>query len=197
MSIALETNLNNSPNILSLEEFLALPETKPASEYIDGQIYQKPMPQGKHSKLQIGFASQINQKGEAACLAYAFTELRCTFAERSIVPDIAVFEWERIPVDDDGEIMNRITITPDWIIEILSPDQSPLEIIDKISFAIKNGTKLGWLISPKEKKVLVFQGDRLPETKVGEMLLPVLDGFTDWQVTVTDLFSLLSFAQKK
>ncbi len=28
--------------ILSLEEFLALPETKPASEYIDGQIYQKP-----------------------------------------------------------------------------------------------------------------------------------------------------------
>ena len=197
MLIALETNLNNSPNILSLEEFLTLPETKPASEYIDGQIYQKPMPQGKHSKLQIGFASQINQKGEAACLAYAFTELRCTFAERSIVPDIAVFEWERIPVDDDGEIMNRITITPDWIIEILSPDQSPLEIIDKISFAIKNGTKLGWLISPKEKKVLVFQGDRLPETKVGEMLLPVLDGFTDWQVTVTDLFSLLSFAQKK
>lgn len=197
MSIALETNLNNNLDILSLEEFLTLPETKPASEYIDGQIYQKPMPQGKHSKLQIGFASQINQKGEAACLAYAFTELRCTFAERSMVPDIAVFEWERIPVDDDGEIMNRITITPDWIIEILSPDQSSLEIIDKISFAIKNGTKLGWLISLKEKKVLVFQGDRLPETKVGEMLLPVLDGFTDWQVTVTDLFSLLSFTQKK
>lgn len=108
-----------------------------------------------------------------------------------------MFEWERIPVDDDGEIMNRITITPDWIIEIFSPDQSTLEIIDKISFAIKNGTKLGWLISPKEKKILVFQGDRLPETKVGEMLLPVLNSFTDWQVTVTDLFSLLSFAPKK
>lgn len=53
MSIA----LSKPTNVLSLEEFLALPETKPASEYIDGQIYQKPMPQGKHSKLQIGFAS--------------------------------------------------------------------------------------------------------------------------------------------
>lgn len=31
----------------TLEEFLKLPETKPASEYIDGQILQKPMPQGK------------------------------------------------------------------------------------------------------------------------------------------------------
>jgi Uma2 family endonuclease len=29
---------------LKLEEFLQLPETKPASEYIDGQIIQKPLP---------------------------------------------------------------------------------------------------------------------------------------------------------
>ncbi len=36
----------------SLEEFLQLPETKPASEYIDGQIVQKPMPKSRHSRLQ-------------------------------------------------------------------------------------------------------------------------------------------------
>jgi Uma2 family endonuclease len=30
---------------LALKEFLELPETKPASEYIDGHIIQKPMPQ--------------------------------------------------------------------------------------------------------------------------------------------------------
>jgi Uma2 family endonuclease len=34
---------------LTLEEFLKLPETKPASEYIDGETIQKLMPQGKHS----------------------------------------------------------------------------------------------------------------------------------------------------
>ncbi len=72
-----------------------------------------------------------------------------------------------------------------------------LEIIDKISFAIKHGTKLGWLIAPQERKVLVFQGDRLPETKLGNMLLPILDSFTNWQLTVSDLFSLLTFAAKK
>lgn len=31
-------------SILTLQEFLELPETKPASEYIDGAIYQKPTP---------------------------------------------------------------------------------------------------------------------------------------------------------
>ena len=37
---------------ISLEEFLALPETKPAQEYVDGKIIQKPMPKGKHSVIQ-------------------------------------------------------------------------------------------------------------------------------------------------
>lgn len=36
---------------ITLEAFLALPETEPASEYVDGLIIQKPMPQGEHSVL--------------------------------------------------------------------------------------------------------------------------------------------------
>jgi Uma2 family endonuclease len=46
--------------IMTLAEFLLLPETKPASEFIDGQIIQKPMPQGKHSLIQIELGSNIN-----------------------------------------------------------------------------------------------------------------------------------------
>lgn len=45
---------------LTLEEFLRLPETKPASEYIEGQILQKPMPQGKHSRIQGELLAAIN-----------------------------------------------------------------------------------------------------------------------------------------
>lgn len=50
--------LIQSPSKISLAEFLLLPETKPASEYIDGQIYQKDLPQGKHSTfLQLSAAN--------------------------------------------------------------------------------------------------------------------------------------------
>ena len=45
---------------ITLDEFLKLPETEPASEYIDGQIIQKPMPQGKHSTIQTEFSTTIN-----------------------------------------------------------------------------------------------------------------------------------------
>jgi Uma2 family endonuclease len=49
-----------APTKITLEEFLKLPETKPYSEYINGQVIQKPMPQGKHSKLQSELITAIN-----------------------------------------------------------------------------------------------------------------------------------------
>ena len=41
------------PKPITLEDFLAQPETKPASEYLDGKISQKPMPQGEHSRILV------------------------------------------------------------------------------------------------------------------------------------------------
>jgi len=37
---------------LTLEQFLALPETKPPRGFFQREILQKPMPQGEHSRLQ-------------------------------------------------------------------------------------------------------------------------------------------------
>jgi Uma2 family endonuclease len=180
-----------SPPTLSLKEFLELPETKPASEYIDGKIYQKPMPQGKHSRLQTRFSAVINQVGEPQQLASAFTELRVTFGKRSIVPDISVFEWARIPLDANGEVENKIEFAPDWVIEILSPEQSSGLVIDKIIFSIENGTKLGWFIEPETRLIMVFTPNQLPAVRRGEDILPVLSVLGDWQLSVADIFGWL------
>ncbi|MFN6567078.1 Uma2 family endonuclease [Dendronalium sp. ChiSLP03b] len=176
---------------LSFEEFFKLPETKPASEYIDGKVYQKPMPQGKHSRIRTELSSAINSLSEYQHKALALTELRCTFDVSSLVPDIAVFDWSRLPIDDNGEIANRFEIYPDWIIEILSPDQFTNRVINKIIFCINQGTKLGWLIDPDDKSVMVFQPNQLPEVKYARDKLPVLDVLADWQVSPANIFNWL------
>jgi Uma2 family endonuclease len=176
---------------LSLEEFLQLPETKPASEYVDGKSYQKPMAQGKHSIIQTELSSAINQIGKSKKLALALTELRCTFGGRSLVADITVFEWSRIPTDENGEIANRFESYPDWTIEILSPDQFPNRVINKIIFCINQGTKLGWFIDNNDKSVMVFQPNQLPAVKYDNDKLPVLNALADWQIRAADIFSWL------
>ncbi len=100
---------------LILEKFFTLPETKPASEFVDGQIIQKPISQGKHSTIQSNFGATVNGALKPDKIARAYPELRCTFGGRSIVPDLAVFTWERIPCDADGKVANAFATAPDWI----------------------------------------------------------------------------------
>lgn len=176
----------------TLTEFLALPESKPASEFINGQIYQKPMPQGQHSTIQGELVTQINQVAKPNKQAWAFPELRCTFGGRSIVPDIAVFTWERIPKLPNGNIANQFLIAPDWAIEILSPGQSSTRVTSNILHCMDNGTTLGWLIDPEEELVLIYQPGQLPRSlEVAHQSLAVPPFVSGLDLTVQSLLAWL------
>jgi Uncharacterized protein conserved in cyanobacteria len=184
--------VNQIKTKITLEDFLVFPETKPYSEYIKVKIEQKPMPQGEHSIIQTYLSARINQVGKSNKVALAFTELRCTFGGSSLVPDIAVFTWKRIPKTEQGRIVNRFEINPDWVIEILSPEQSPNKVIKKIIFCLKQGTQLGWLIDPKDESVMIFQPDQFPDIKSDQEILPVLESVKDMQLSVTEMFNWLN-----
>ncbi|WP_008314996.1 Uma2 family endonuclease [Leptolyngbya sp. PCC 6406] len=177
---------------LSLDEFLALPETRPASEYINGSILQKPMPQGKHSAIQGELVATLNHRLKPQRRARAFPELRCTFGGRSIVPDIAVFQWHRIPRDEDGAIANTFTLAPDWVIEILSPDQSQTRVIKNILYCLHHGTAVGWLIDPAEQTVFVYCAKQASEVfDEPDARLPMPTLADDLPLTVKELFGWL------
>jgi Uma2 family endonuclease len=178
---------------LALDEFLKLPETEPASEFTNGKIIQKPMPQGEHSRLQVKLCTVINQAAETSKIAYAFPELRCTFANNSIVPDVAVFRWQRIPVEPSGRIANRFEIHPDWAIEILSPDQRPTKVLEKLLHCSQHGTELGWLIDPEEESILIVFPNQRIELLRGPAALPILSG-VDVTLTAEQVFSWLKFS---
>jgi Uma2 family endonuclease len=176
---------------LTLEAFLELPETEPASELINGEITQKPMPQGEHSILQGELCEAINQVTKPQKIARAFPELRCVFGGHGIVPDVAVFRWARIPRTDTGRIANRFELHPDWAIEILSPGQSLTKVLGKLLHCIQHGTELGWLIDPLEESVLVVLPKQRVQLLTGTATLPVLSGI-NLSLTVADVFGWLS-----
>ena len=178
--------------LISLEEFLLLPETKPASEYIDGKIIQKPMPKGKHSTIQAELIIALNRTLKPQKIARAFPELRCTFSDRSTVPDVTVFTWDRIPRDDDGAIADSFKAAPDWTIEILSPQQSHTRVTKNILHCLDNGTQLGWLIDPKEKSIFAYYPQKQPAFFENDRdVLPVPNFAKSFQLTLGELFGWL------
>jgi Uma2 family endonuclease len=175
---------------LTLEQFLKLPETKPASEYQDGRITQKPLPKGKHSALQSEWTTRINQSTKPLRLGRAFSELRCTFAGRSIVPDVTYVAWDRIPREPSGAIADEFFLTPDLTVEILSPKQKPSDLTAKLRFCVANGCRMGLLIDPYAETVNVFRPDHPSETLTSGPvdLSPVIEGLA---LTVEEVFGWL------
>lgn len=179
----------------SPEEFLqeSYIDESPAWEYIAGEIVQKPMPKPQHSRLQLKLATAINDITEPQKIAGAFPELRCTFGDRSIVPDIAVLSWSKIPFNDAGELENEaITIAPDWTIEILSEGQRSTKVIDNILFCLEFSGKLGWLIDPEDRAILVFQPQQNLRIFRGEDC-PIILPEIPLSLTVNQIFKWLSF----
>jgi Uma2 family endonuclease len=177
---------------LTLQDFLALPniEESPAWEYADGQASRKPMPTAYHSILQKRLTAAIvlaNSSYEA------FPELRCILSRNSVVPDITVIHHNRIPSGN-----TPVEGAPDWMIEILSADQSTTKLIAKMQMCLREGTQLGWLIDPDEQVVMVL----LPDMRVNLLRgsdslwdasrrLPVLQGI-NLELTVEQVFGWLS-----
>src|SRR5262245_33375596 len=93
---------------LTLEQFLALPETKPALEYEPGGVVKQKTPPGpKHRRLQGIFVVRVASFAEPRRIAMALPELRTTFAGASYVPDVAIFTWDRLPLDASGELADE------------------------------------------------------------------------------------------
>ena len=178
---------------LTLEEFLQLPETKPASEFINGKIGQKTIPQGEHSRLQYKLCSTINQVAETRKIACAFPELRCSFGGSAIVPDVSTFRWQRIPFTASGRITNRFEIPPDWAIEILSPGQSQTKVLGNLLHCSQYGTEMGWLVDPEEETILIVDLEQRVQLLRENEPVPILPEI-ELSLTVAQVLAWLTFA---
>lgn len=177
---------------MTLADFLQQPDTKPASEFIDGHIIQKPMPKTDHSGIQGDLTTAINAKLKTSKVGRAFPELRCTFEGRSIVPDIVVLPWPSIPRNEMGKLSGDLFGAPHWIIEILSAGQSQTKVVKKILHALEHGTQMGWLIDPAEDCVFVYTPDlRMVLYEEPAQQLPVPDFAKDFELTVGELVAWL------
>ena len=176
---------------MTLEQFLALDEQEPALEYVDGVVTQKMSPKYRHGLLQLQVATLVNLFAVPRRLARATPETRTTFASASVVPDVVVFTWDRIPVDEHGEAPDDIFEPPDVAIEIASPGQSLRGLTDRCRWYARNGVRVALLVDPGRRSVQLFRADGAtgPHRGAGRVELgEVIPGFS---FTVDELFSAL------
>lgn len=93
-------------------------------------------------------------------------------------PDTSWVENSRLEALSAEQRERFLPLCPDFVIELLSPSDRLEDLQEKMSEYIENGTRLGWLIDPRERRVHVYRPGapvrRLddPEKVSGEAVLP-------------------------
>jgi Uma2 family endonuclease len=99
-------------------------------------------------------------------------------ADRS--PDVSWVEKSRWDALTKEQKERFIPLCPDFVIEILSPNDSLKKTQQKMQEYIDNGCSLGWLLNRKKQEVEIFRPGKdveilsLPQTLSGESILPGL-----------------------
>lgn len=178
---------------LSLAEFLAMPEAEPPLELIDGEVVQKAMPGPRHSKmvteliyLLMSFLRDRNDIDVDTELRHLRRDEEWTF-----LPDISVTLRARRGKSAGAMGNEPIEVMPDFVIEVLSPDDQSGRTAQQISHYMDAGVRLLWLVDPDIERVSVWMPgapgrDVAPPATLSAA--PVLDGF---EVDLRSLFARL------
>ena len=177
---------------LTLEEFLKLPERKPALEYADGVVTRKVTPKWKHSSLQAELVHRINTVARPLKSARAWPELRASFGGRSYVPDVVVYRAGRIPRDSAGEVPDDAQVAPDIAIEIVSPRQSVTKLVRRCLWYVGNGVAAALLVDPADRSVIVFRPGGRTAALTGSDEVDLTDLVPGLRFRVQELFQSLS-----
>lgn len=171
---------------ISLEEFLAMPETEPASELINGEVVQKPVPKIPHSwavrNLIIALA-----RSEFASRGVWLTEQGINFPgdprANHRVPDLSWFAPGRISLS----MQTYPDFPPDLAVEVRSDGQSLNELREKLQFFRDAGSAATLLIDPLRRSAELFEGGKQTVAE-GDATLVVtsLGGF---ELSLSSLFS--------
>jgi Uma2 family endonuclease len=179
---------------ITLEVFLRMPEIdeQPYPEFADGNVEAKVPPQKKHSMLAKRLMNQIDAQAEPRRVGQTFPELRCTFAGRSMIPDVAFLHDEHIETDERGEILDPTLRPPDIHIEIVSPDRPVGKCREKLVFSTVNGCPLGWLIDPGRGSVSIFRPGRRAVRLSADGAFEGDPGLLGYRLPIAELFGWLT-----
>ena len=164
----------------SLAEYLAMEETKPYNELIDGEVIQKTMPSPDHSASVIELTFQFSAYLRETREARVDTEMRHADRreERGYLPDISVTLRSRFP---KGQRRGAVEIHPDIAIEVLSPDDRPGRVMEKVQFYLRAGVPITWVVDPEGEAIVEYRPGREPVRYTAPFVIdvqPVLRAFT-------------------
>jgi Uma2 family endonuclease len=138
----------------------------------------KPLPSFHHGIVQMNLGMELAKHTEYRILS----EVTILINGHSYTPDLSVYPHTRLDFRHDTVKMKEAPLVA---VEIFSPSQGSLEIMDKVEAYLAAGVKSVWVVAPPLTSITIYTADGKQK---GFMEGTVTDPATGIQVEMEQVF---------
>ena len=148
---------------ITLADYLLMPELHHPYEIIDGEMVPSPAPIPAHQIIGANIFTPLNQYVKAKELGVVLFAPVDIILQRDPLrtrqPDVLFIHKDSLPGTslDDLEGLHLLEITPDLVIEVLSPSDTKKVLTGKLTDYQRIGVKECWLVSRETRSVEVLR----------------------------------------
>ena len=151
----------------------------PDREYVDGQLLERHSGEHYHSLSQILIGGELQtRRRERRFRAFTEQRVRVSDEPRYRIPDICV---KALP-----HAATPVLVRPDLVIEVLSPDDEPSEMLFKVADYQQAGIPYIWIVNPYKRTLMESVDGRL-RRPAGQVLATPLVGEVDFGALFAEL----------
>jgi len=153
---------------MTSDELLHLELSNKRAELVKGMLVVREPAGYLHGEVAAELANQLMNHVKAQDLGRvlaAETGFMLTSDPDTVrAPDIAFIAKEHLP---DPPPAGYAELAPDLVVEVLSPDDRPGEVLAKVGDWLDAGSRLIWVVDPRRQLARVYRADG-SETILGE-----------------------------
>jgi Uma2 family endonuclease len=169
------------PALMTAEELRYTHVPNKRTELVRGRLIVHEPPGGRHGYVAANLAFRLKQHGDLTDAGAVFVgDVGFTLRRNPDTvrgPDVAFVRKDRLPQPIPNSYLE---FGPDLVVEILSPNDRPGELLAKIGDWLDAGARLVWVIDPERRIARVYRADGTEhileenDQLIGEDVLPGL-----------------------
>jgi len=140
--------------LMTAQDLWRMGEAAEHAELVDGEIVQMAPPSGEHAIVQLQIGSRLLKFVDEHHLGQMLGEAGFILSrdpDTVLAPDLAYVETTRLPSD----LTRFLALAPDLAVEIVAPGNSPGEIERKVAVYLQAGTRMIWVVYPRQRQIVV------------------------------------------
>jgi Uma2 family endonuclease len=170
------------PALMTADELLHVRIPDKRVELVRGVLVVREPAGIRHGRVAMALARRLANHAEDRALGIVYaaeTGFTLTHHPDTVrAPDIAFVERERLP---NPEPQGFADLAPDLVVEVLSPDDRPGEVLAKVADWLSAGTRLVWVLDPTRRVARVYRHDGTEQILIADQSLEgedVVPGFS-------------------